>query len=172
MDDQEILNRVIEAKREFGVKCSKYAGALTVEAIMSALQENGLPVSARDVFIRGVPIEIDLLIPLHQDESRHRILYDPSEVKVVFEIKNTGAFGEVSVNAIRQNFSRIQQTNKNIFCFYVTLSERRNYKWAITTDTLGFDAFTLFWHNGSHNKMIFSSSGDWQKLLDKLRSLI
>lgn len=171
MDDQEILNRVIASKHEFGVKCPKYAGAITVEILKLAIQENGFPISERDVFIRGVPVEVDLLMPVPGAILKHKVLYEPSQVRAVFEIKNTGSFGEASVHAIRDNFTKIRQVNENIECLYVTLSERKSYKWAVTTDRLGFESFTLFWHNGSNDYPVFSSSGDWKRLLDKLTSL-
>jgi hypothetical protein len=61
--DQEILESINIAKRDFGMKCYKYAGAITVEVLRLALQHYGFLVSERDVFICGVPFEIDLLMP-------------------------------------------------------------------------------------------------------------
>jgi len=62
---QKILEEINRAKNTFGVKCAKYTGSLTVEIIKNELSllfsSNEIEISPRDVFIRGVPLEIDLL---------------------------------------------------------------------------------------------------------------
>ena len=44
-------------------KCGKFAGAATVEIIKKALADEALPASVRDVFIQGLPVEWDLVVP-------------------------------------------------------------------------------------------------------------
>jgi hypothetical protein len=173
LEDQKILDDIIVAKQDFGMKCPKYAGAITVEIFRSALQKIGFIVSERDVFIRGVPFEIDLLIPSFTAKPKNRILYEPFEVMVAFEIKNTGMFGELGVKAIRRSFAQIKSVNEKIECIYLTLTERPSYKWAVTTEKLGLvgEAFTLFGHSSSEKKMVYTSSGDWQKFINKLSLL-
>ncbi|MBM3496736.1 MAG: hypothetical protein FJX72_20810, partial [Armatimonadetes bacterium] len=61
MTDQELLALVEEAKTLFGA-CRKHAGAVTAEAIRKGLSAAGIPISQRDVFIVGLPHEIDLLV--------------------------------------------------------------------------------------------------------------
>jgi hypothetical protein len=58
---------------------------LTVELIRDELKRAGLRISARDVFIKNVPVEIDLLIPKAEAKPEHGILYNPEDVLVVFE---------------------------------------------------------------------------------------
>jgi len=169
--ENQILEDIRIAKRDFGDKCpKKYAGASTVEILRSALQKNGFLVSERDVFIRGVPFEIDLLIPSSSAKPKNRILFEPSEVRIAFEIKNRGVFGASGVDAIRHSFARIKGADQNIVCIYLSLTEQAGYKWAVTTETLGLEgceAFTLFWQNGS--KKIVADK--WEELIERLSSL-
>ena len=64
MNDFQLLHEIYYPKAVgFGVKCSKFTGALTIEVLRLHLKRNGIPVSRRDVFIKGVGIEVDLIIP-------------------------------------------------------------------------------------------------------------
>ena len=42
-DEEKLRAAVYTAKGEFGAKCHKYAGALTVECLRSAFAEHGIP---------------------------------------------------------------------------------------------------------------------------------
>jgi len=171
MDDITLLDQINRAKEDFGIKCPKYTGAITVEFIRLALREHGISASPRDVFIKGVPIEIDLLIPRAGTSPENGILYRPEDVLIALEIKNSGAFGEAAVRTIKKNFMRIQQHGEQIDCFYVTLAERKGYKWAITEDNFGFPAYTLFWHSGGGKNRRYEPSGDWQRLICDISSV-
>ena len=170
-DEHELLAGVQEDKEAFGVKCNKLTGAVTVELLRSALLDLGVAVSPRDVFIRGVPIEVDLLLPTRDGILSHGLVYEPEDVLAAFEVKYTGSFGEKALTNIRRSFTRIRAANPRIHCAYVTLAERKRYKWAATADNLGADAFTLFWHNGSSIARRYDPTGDWSRLVDKLKSL-
>lgn len=170
MDDRSLLKHIDSAKQNFGTTCSKYSGAITVEFIRLGLLEHGISVSPREVYIKGVPIEIDLLVPRAGAIPEHRLLYHPEDVLVVFEIKNHGTFGEKTVEGIRNNFATIHKYNEKIHCWYVTLLERKGYKWAITKDTLGFSSYTLFWHSGSGKNYKVEPTGDWARLITDLHS--
>jgi len=101
---QNILNEINLAKNTFGVKCKKFTGSLTVEiikdALSSTISSNKIEISPRDVFIRGVPLEIDFLIAKKEAIAQNNLLYEPSDVLLVFEIKNLGSFGEETINSI------------------------------------------------------------------------
>jgi len=170
MDGITLLDQINRAKEDLGIKCSKYAGAITVQFVRRAFREHGISASPRDVFIKGVPIEIDLLIPRAGTSPENGILYRPEDVLIALEIKNSGAFGEGAIRRIRKNFMTIQQHNKQIRCFYVTLAERKGYKWAVTEDNLGFPAYTLFWHSGSSKNRRYEPSGDLQRLINDISS--
>jgi hypothetical protein len=173
MDAKQILDRVREAKDGFGAKWpKKYSGAVTVEVIGEALRDAGYNVSPRDSFIRGIPIEVDLLVVRPGVEPQFGCLYEPSDVLVAIEIKNSGSFTKSCIETTRNNFKKITKANAEIRCCYVTLTERETYKWRVTNDNLGhpYRAFTIFWHRGSKN-IDYQDTGDWQKFLDKLAGL-
>jgi hypothetical protein len=62
MTGEEIVMQAWSASEAFG-KCGKFAGAATVEIVKQALADEGLPTSVRDVFIKGLPVEWDLVVP-------------------------------------------------------------------------------------------------------------
>jgi hypothetical protein len=63
MDGEHIMVMARETKAAFGAKCSEFAGAVAVQILRDALAEQGIPTSPRDVFVRGIPLEIDLVVP-------------------------------------------------------------------------------------------------------------
>lgn len=172
MEDREIFETISNAKKDFGIKCAKFAGTVTVEVIKLALEKHGILTSPRDVFIKGLPIEIDLLISTREAVPEHSILYEPQDVLLVLEIKNYGSFGESTISSIKKNFQRIRQLNKEICCAYITLVERKGYKWAISRENTGFPSYTLFWHHGSGRNFKIELTGDWKKLLDDINKII
>lgn len=169
--DQELLDCIVEAKRTFGKKCPKYAGACTVEALRAALGAAGLPVSARDVFIRGVPFEIDLLIPRAEAVEVDKLVYDANDVLVALEVKNSGSFGESTLKNVRCCFERIRAESSNIACLYVTVAELRNYRWAATAENLDADVYTLFLHNSARRRK-YEATGHWELLLARIRDVV
>jgi hypothetical protein len=168
MKDTEILETVEAAKRDFGQKCGKYSGAVTVEIIRHALQEEGISVSARDVFIRGVPIELDLVIPRKGVSPQDDLLYESSQVLVAIEVKNSGSFGEKTIQTVERNAAVLRAANPQIAFCYLTLSEREGYPWALTEKNAPCKTYTLFWHKGSGARKIETSTGDWQRFLDDM----
>ena len=172
MKEHEILEQANAAKREFGTKCSKYVGAVTVELLRRALQEHGINTSPSDVFIKGVAVEIDLLIPKAEVEPQDGLLYQPEDVLFALEVKNRGAFGDKALSGIRRNFQEIRRSNQEIRCLYVTLSERTGYKWAATEDKIDGLVYTLFWNSGPEKNLRYESSDDWQRLINEITSAL
>ena len=172
MNGQDILEIVSRATEEFGIKCRKFNGTMTVELIRKALLEEGFNVSERDVFINRIPIEIDLLIVQKGTNSPNRINYKPADILVAFEIKCRGTFGEESIKSIANHFKIIKEARENINCMYVTLSERKTYKWKATEENINAPAYTLFWHSGPENKLKFDPTGDWEKLIKDLSNIV
>jgi hypothetical protein len=173
MDEHQLLALVTAAKDSFGVKCKKYAGAVTAELLKEALQWHGIQTSARDVFIEQVPVEIDLLIPKIGAVAQHGILYRAEDVLVVFEVKNSGSFGEGTIEQTGEAFRLMRARNPMIQCAYVTLTERRGYRWAVTEANLKNPVYTLFWYRGSSEKnRRYEASGDFGRLLKSLRAVI
>jgi len=172
MEEDELLGEICTAAETFGAKCTKFGGAVTVEVLRRFLIRHRIPVSCRDVYIRGLPIEIDLLIPAKDAVPAYGILYEPQQVRCVLEVKKLGSFGEPTVKTVRVSFERIARLGGAIRCAYVTLEERKGYRFAITQETIGFPCFTLFWHWGSSKSLQRETSGDWKRLVEFLQEFI
>lgn len=170
-EEEKIFDIISDAKSSFG-KCAKFAGAVTVEIIKNSLEKHGISTSPRDVFIKGLPIEIDLIISKRNVKPTLGILYEPQDVLVVLEVKNRGSFGKETINNIKGNYHRIKQINKKITCVYVTLSERKGFPDRVTRKNTGFYSYTLSWHSGSGKNIIYEYTDDWEKLLEKLNEII
>lgn len=168
MDEYQLLAAVNAAKAQFRVPCKKFSGAVTAQLLKQALEEHGIPSSARDVFIKEVPVEIDLLISKRGTTPEHGLLYRAEDVLVVFEVKNAGSFGESTIEKTGIDFQLVGASNPRIKCVYVTLTERRGYKWTVTEKNLGHPVYTLFWYRGSSVNRVDEASGDFRRLLDFL----
>jgi hypothetical protein len=172
MDEHDIHRQFEDIKKDFGERCKKLSGSVTVELIRDALSKMGMKVSPRDVFIQGVPLEIDFLLTTPGAQSKVNLIYEPKDVLAAFEVKTLGCFGEGSIKSIKNNFELIKAVNRGIYCAYVSLAERKGYKWAATDDNIGSHTFTLFWHDGSVNNRSYKQSGDWNRLIDELNKLV
>jgi hypothetical protein len=172
MDEQQLLSAVTAATAEFGATCKKYAGAITTELLKQALERHEIPTSPRDVFIEHVPVEIDFLIAKSGVTPRHRLLYRAQDVLMVFEVKKAGSFGQATSENTGAAFQLVCARNPKIECAYVTLTERRGYKWAVTEEDLGYPVYSFFWYEGSsEKKRRYEASGDFAKLLQRIRIL-
>ena len=169
MTDRDILEAAEQAKQEFGAKCRKFSGTVTVELIRRALQEAGVAVSARDVFIRGIPIEIDLIIPKKDAIPLHGLVYDPADVLAAVEVKHHGSFGSETIEKLRANFAMVKQANPRIRCCYLTLIERETYKWRVTSENCGGEAYAMFWYKTLHKQADYDSTGDWDRFVNSVK---
>lgn len=166
-DLREEIDRIcVEAYQN--EKCNKFRGALTVELIRNSLHDMHMPVSARDVFIRAIPLEIDLLILKRGAVPDFNLLYRPGDVAAALEVKYRGPFGERAFSGTKANFERIGRIGSHIECIYVTVRENRGYKWAINSQNLGFPAFTLFLDQASD----CTPTGEWQKLIAHITRVV
>lgn len=142
---QEIVKSVRKAKDDFGPEYpKKFGGAAAIEILRAALGEEGIDTSRRDVFIRGIPLEIDLIIPTKNATPWLELLYEPQDVVVAIEVKKLGAYGEQGRDKIRGDFVRLRKAGIN--CAYVTFEDRENYRWRPTKETLDAPCFALAWH--------------------------
>lgn len=166
MTGEEIVRQVRDASEGFQVTCRKFAGAVTAELMRKFLADEGILTSARDVFIRGVPLEIDLIVPYRGQEPTLGLLYEPEQVSVALEIKKMGSFGKDTLLGIKKNFNLLRALN--VKCAYVTIEERETFCWKATEENIGgFPCFTLCWHKGEE---ILIETKDWNRLLTFLRS--
>ena len=132
-----------------------------------ALAQEGLPTSARDVFIRGLPVEWDLMVPRPLAEPfLNGLIYEPAQVACALEIKLFGLHGQEDVPRMAQNFERAKSLG--VSCAYVTLGERKSYRHKATAENLNFPIFTFTWHTAN----TLTDTGDWERLVTFLRERI
>ncbi len=171
--ERVILNRVLKLREK--TKCTKFVGALTVELLRNELIGLGYNVSNRDVFIEGVPNELDLLIARKDNEPQENLVYLPKDVLVVFEIRFRGSYGKDLLPRLKKVFGSIRELNRKIECFYVSISENENYKHRITKKDLGFDCFELLTRKTNLESALMrkeiTSTGDWGRLLERLNAI-
>jgi len=156
-------------------KCDKFVGALTIELLRKELVKLGFNLSNRDAFIEGIPYELDLLVIKSGKQPEENMVYYPDDVLVVLEIKFRGSYGRGSIDKVRRVFDSIKSANKKIECFYISISENKNYKYRITRKKLGYDCFEFLTRESNLESALkrgcIRPTGDWQKLLSKLREL-
>ena len=124
---------------------TKLTGATTVEVIRSYLNEARIPTSPRDVYLSGIPTEFDLLAVRPSSRARCGIIYDPADVAAVLEVKFSGAFSKDAAGKLEALFEKIKERYGHIQSAYITVRENPRYKYRITSDSIGFKAFTLYW---------------------------
>jgi hypothetical protein len=171
MTAKDVLDAVNRASSEFGATCGKFKGAFLVEFVRGILAEDGLNVSSRDVYIRGVPVEFDLLVLKPGAQPNCAIFYDPSDVLAAIEVKNSGAFGEQAIVRLKECFLLVKACRREILCVYLTLEESVGCAYAPRDDkTIGGPAYTLLWWHGV-KKGGYEDRGDWSRFLGDMRAL-
>jgi len=169
----EIFNKIWNMRKK--TKCTKFVGALTIEVLRKELTKLGFNVSNRDVFVEGVLNELDLLIVKAGKQPEENILHRSDDVLAVLEIKFRGSYGKASFNKIREVFDSVKRANNRIECFYISVSENKNYKYRVTRENLGYDCFELLTRETNLESALkrnrITPTGDWNKLLSKLRKL-
>jgi hypothetical protein len=161
--------RTSEAALDFKLNSKKLIGAMAVELIREALQDEGIPVSSRDVFVRGTPHEIDLIIPRpNSTPPLYGILYEPEQVAVALEIRSHGSFGKDMLKGLRDCFTGL--TELGVACAYITIKERTNYIYRATEESIGgFRCFTVGWYRGNNAP---EASDEWPRFVYFLRQHI
>jgi hypothetical protein len=163
MTGEEVVTLAWSACEAFG-KCGKFAGAATVEIVKKVLADEGLPASVRDVFIQGLPVEWDLVVPRPSAQpSLNGLLYKPADVACALEIKLSGLHGKEDAPRIAYNFERAKALG--VSCAYVTFGERKSYRHKASEENLSFPSFTITWHTANTQ----TDTGDWGRLLTFLR---
>lgn len=172
MEENQILKEVINYRNLMGCFCKKLTGSATCQAIRKHLRNKAFNISQRDVYIKGIPNEIDLLL-LKDYVNEKMLVYDPKDVLAVFEIKFSGSYGEDSIENTKKLGEKIKGLNKNIRCLYVTLLETKTYKYRITKENTGFNIFEIFYKKGNLGSKNFKTfnTGDWDRLLNYLKKI-
>lgn len=169
MQAAELVEQVRRAKAGFGTTSAKFAGAVAVEILRTALLDEGIPVSSRDCFVLGIPIEVDLLVTRRGAKATWELLYSPDDVRVALEIKQIGAFPG-TIQKVRRDFRRLSADCPRLACAYVAIEERKGYKHAVTEANIGHPAFTLAVYRDPIKA--FELTGRWEDLLTFLREKI
>jgi hypothetical protein len=144
-------------------RMTKLTGSLCVEVVREYLTKSGIPVSPRDVFIAGIPDEIDLIIPRRSAQPKHGVIYEPSDVAGVLEVKYSGAYSRDVVSDLCERFTRIVSICPDVSCAYLTVCENERFKERVTTERLKFQAFTLYWVN--RNSAVERIGDPWESVV-------
>lgn len=168
------IMRYREETKVDGKLSKKFIGAITVELLRKELMKEGFNVSNRDVFIKGVPYELDLLILKRGERAKENLLYNPRQVVAVFEVKFSGAYPG-DIENINKCFNSVKKINKKIRCVYLAVSENIKYKYYHKEKELGdFPCFLLDRDSGLEraiDKNKLKITGDWDKLIKLLNKL-
>jgi len=148
---------------------TKVTGALAVEVIRHHLELEGIPVSRRDVFLAGMPFEIDLLVPGHNARPMFELVYAPEQVAAVLEIKYSGIYSRDEVQKLKGQFDAITRHHSHIRCHFVTVFENKDFKYQATQLSLGYPVHTLHWTNRRRDS--FERTDGWGTLVTELRIL-
>ena len=154
-----------------GRKYAKSVGVVTTPVIRQHLMAHGFSVSERDVFIRGLPLEIDLLVTTPNAKPAHGVIYDPSDVLVALEIERSGASSTTAAHMKDACLSICGLVGAVVPCAYVTLQERTGHKHH-PKECDEFQVFCLFWHTGERDRSKPNISEDWGRLLDWLGDIV
>lgn len=166
---EEIVKQARHLTKDFQLKCTKFSGAVTTELIKQALSDEGIGTSSRDVYIRGVAIEIDLVIPYPGETPAVGLLYERQQVAVALEIKKMGSFGEGTLQKIKRDFDKLRKLG--ICCAYITLEERKSFRFRATEEnTGGSRCFTLAWHKRHEGPL--EDTREWEEFLGFIRRRI
>jgi hypothetical protein len=165
---EEIWDQYATAKKCCGEKCTKFGGALFTEILRKHLLPHGIPVSTRDVFVRDLNLEVDLLVHTKTAaEPDHGILYNPSDVLGVLEVKAFGAVGgKEAVQVVKRNLETIGQLT-GAKCFYVCLQE--NQEREFDGQQVSFGDYSFFLNKTKPRRR--DETGDWKRLITDLESL-
>jgi hypothetical protein len=165
MNGLEVVTKAVDACDL--LECSKFYGAVAAELLRQALASEGIATSNRDVYVRDLPFESDLLV-LHggAQGAFNGLLYEPAQVLCVIEVKLSGMIDVAkSLPKLRRNFDLA--TKAGLACCYVCMADRRAA--VLTEKALGFRCFTLAYAVGYGPRLRYEDSNVWQGLLSFLR---
>lgn len=150
---------------------AKSVGALTTQIIGEHLRAHAFSISPRDVFIRRLPLEIDLLVTKPNTQTAHGIIYDPCDVLAALEIKRSDAHGEGTARHMRSACEELcRHVGFSVPCAYITLQERKGFKYH-PMDCEAFRVFCLFWHTGERDRKTPQLSDEWRRVLKWLQEI-
>jgi hypothetical protein len=169
---KELVERVRKAKTDFGdYYPKKFGGAAAIEILRVALREERIETSRRDVFIRGIPLEVDLIVPRKGAKPWLDLLYEPQHVVVALEVKKYGVYGEKARDKLKKNFASLWK--KGVNCAYITFEDRESYLWRPKEEFLGFPCFALAWTERDNGELKSTKEDEnWEAFVKYLREEI
>jgi len=160
----ELLKNLKSAEKSLKFNDRQFSGAVCVNLLREILKENGLFTSEKDVFIKDIPIEVDLLIVKPNSKPLFNILWNPEDVIAAFEVKKSGTFTEDGTIKTNSDFSRIRSYHPHIKLFFISISEIRN---KIASIERSDDSFTFFLRRNGK----YSETGDYERFLSVMKTL-
>lgn len=149
---------------------TKATGAVTNEVIRKRLQDEGVKVSLRNVFIEGFPTEWDLVVPKNGAEAELDCIWQPADVLAVLEIKYSGLYDCDAIQRLNQTFLRLTNKHPHIKPFYFTVMETQSARNRITDQSIGGRALTLHWWRSRNKKDEYIIMGDqWETLVREIK---
>lgn len=140
---------------------------MTTEIIRKYLAQK-FNLSQKDVFIKGLSSEIDLLL-LKKNVDNKKILYEFDEVLAILEIKFRGPQSKEGIIALKKMYDTIKKIKPSIECIYIAIQESEKYKYKITKFNSGFDVFELFYYTGNIVYGEKKNTKNWDKLIAFLK---
>ncbi|MFX0172055.1 MAG: hypothetical protein ACFE9L_09050 [Candidatus Hodarchaeota archaeon] len=169
--DFRILKLMEEVEPKSEISANKFTGSLFAEIIRDSLKKEEFRVSNRNVFLRGIDSEIDLLIHRQGSKPDFELLYHPEDVQAILELKKEGSFPN-TIQQVIGLFQKIHIKYPHIKCIYLTLTERLSYKYRVTEELIGFPVYQLFPRSkGNFSYTKFTEGyGLWNKIIEYLKS--
>lgn len=170
-----ILEEINEFYTRFGEDSARYQtkaiGAVTNEVVRRHLEQEGIFVSNRNVFIDGLPTEWDLIVFKAGAVPKVGCVWCPADVLAVIEIKYSGLYDRKAIPRLKSTFSRLTQKHPHIKPFYFTLMETPSAQKYVSDETLGCRALTLHWYRQCRGEDVYSITKDWEYLVKDLQNL-
>ena len=159
-----IFKEIIDYVNDMSCDSDKFKGTATVQVLREHLSLKGYNVSDRDVYIKGIPNELDLLI-LRKNVDKSFIIYNPEDVIFVFEIKYNST---TNLKHLLSVYNCIMKRNNKINCAYVTILDQNSWTKVFTKEAIGFDYFVLYTYRSTTRMLPEMDMGGWEKLLKYL----
>lgn len=164
MEILNILKSLKSSEKALGFPSRQFSGAVCVSLLKELLSEKGIATSEKDVFIKDVPIEFDLLIVKPNSKPLHGLLWNPEDVIAALEVKKSGTISEEGTAKTNSDFGRLRTYHPHIKLFFVTFSEIRS---KVATIKRSDESFTFFIRRNGK----YSATGDYERFLSVISEL-
>lgn len=164
MESIYLLKSLKSAEKSLGFSSRQFSGAICVSLLKELINSQGLSTSEKDVFIKDVPIEFDLLIVKPNSKPLHGLLWNPDNVIAALEVKKSGTISEDGIVKTNSDFGRLRTYHPHIKLFFITFSEIRSKVAVIKRSD---DSFTFFIRRNGK----YSDTGDYERFLSVISDI-